>query len=970
MNRNTTGATPSQVGIASLLFFLSGWSALAYEVVWFKRASHLWGSSSLAMAAVVAAFLFGLGCGAWMFGRLADRSASPLRLYGLFELGIAFTAVLIPFEFGWFAQSAASLQLAAEGQPLLLAGVRFGLTFAMLGPPCLLMGGTLPLVIRQFTGPGRSLGRATAWLYATNTLGGAVGAWISGFYLLPSIGIGATGNLAVAANVAVGVGALALARRLGPPPLIVRQAAPLSSSGTGGPGLSAPALLLAAALTGYAALALQMLWTRQIVLVIGGSTYAFTATVTVFVLGLGGGSLLFRFLAPRRESLQAIVTGAALAVVLFTLAGLLAGPVLCEFAGEVRRLRGDATFDALLAAGIGAVYQGGATLGMGVLFPALVALARGGSEHPGRTVGSLYAANTLGALLGASTTSVLLLPELGSFLGFRIALICYILVLLVLFPPLRLPLNRAALAGVLASAVLLLVTWHAPDPRAMNLGRYLIGNQTSTDLLPTATVEFFEEGPTSNVLVLRTPPSPSMAGRPARDTNLTLRVNGKIDAGTGADMLSQLAFSYIPHMLRPDTREVLVIGMGSGTTAGASLLFGADEVVCCEIEPAITEAARLFAPHNHAPHDSERMRVVEDDGRSFVQATQETFDLIVSEPSNPWIAGVGNLYTAEFYAAANRRLKPNGLFAQWVQTYGFTPTEYTLVANTLLSVFPYCVLIRITDADTILIAGHRPILPSTGDALDTAQAIVDGSTDVQRDLAIYFRSTDVRSILLERVLLDETDLRRLIDEYGERLLNTDSNLRLEFDAPRRLFADPRSEARLMHAVHTVSTPRVVQNAFLDWSCGAGQVEALRNIKNRLFAGGYTDHARGIMQLALAFAPEDAELLADDLLFGQYETLLDFEIATTRLRSLSLFESYRLGKSLAQMGRVEEARTVLETLSLEAPDSATCWGSLGAVYAMLGLQAEAREALARAVALDPVSDLTLGLQATLEAELGR
>ena len=960
------------MGAASLLFFVSGWAALSYEVVWFKRASHLWGSSSLAMAAVVAAFLFGLGFGALVFGRLADRTPRPLRLYGLFELGIAVAAVLVPLELRWLSGYAATLQVSAAGHPLLLAAIRFGLTLLVLGPACMLMGGTLPLVIRRFAGPERDLGRATAWLYAINTLGGAAGAWISGFHLLPALGIVATGNLAVLANLGAGIGALALARRLEPRGLAggsqgVATAQAAATARDEGPRLSRALLLTCAALTGYAALALQMMWARQIALVIGGSTYAFTATITVFVLGLGAGSLLFRILAPQRQELQRMLSVASVIVVVSTLGGLTLGPALAEIAGEVQRLRANAVFDGFLAVGVAFAFQGIATLGMGLLFPALVALADDGGERAGRTVGSIYAANTLGAILGAATTAIVLLPQAGSFLGFRLALGCYVVVLVLLFPPLRLPVHRASLGGALACGVVLLATWKVPDPRAMNLGRYLMGNTSTADLNPMMEVHYFEEGATSNVLVMRAPQDlPDQRGR-VTTASLSLRVNGKVDATSGGDMDTQVGLAYFPRLLRPGAKKTLVIGLGSGTTAGASLLFGDSDVVCCEIEPAIIEASRLFSEVNHRPHESNRFRIVTDDGRSFVQGTEEVFDLIISEPSNPWLAGVGNLFTAEFYAAAKRRLSADGVLAQWVQAYATSPVEYALVARTVLSEFPYCVLVRVSDADTILLAAQRPLLSNDATVLDAAQQLVERTPAVARDLQTYFGTSDVRSLLLEHVILDEQGLGRFAEENGERVLNTDTNLRLEFDAPRQLFAGPLSMRRLTHAFHDVATPRVVQNAFLDWDCGADQIDALRVVKTRLFKLQEIEHAMAIVQLALAYAPDDPELMADSLLFEQFPNALEFEITAERLLDASLLEAYRAGSSLIQMGRAGEARIVLEALSERAPTSATCFASLATVYAVLGLTQESEQALLRANELDPLDDLARELKRAFDAE---
>src|SRR5262249_9191498 len=234
----TATARPGRRGAAywtaSTLFLFSGATGLAYEVIWFKRFSHVWGNSTLATAAVVASFLFALGIGARQVGRLADRLRSPLRGYGLCEIGIALLALPIPFEILLLLRLSAGIPAPLQAQPVLHSLVRVVFTFLIIGPPCVLMGGTLPLLIRQFTSPA-SPDRPTAWLYAINTLGAAAGCYVTGFYLLPAIGLASSNALAAALNLTIGVVAIVVSRRLlGAPPLAA-AGPPGPAPGAGGP---------------------------------------------------------------------------------------------------------------------------------------------------------------------------------------------------------------------------------------------------------------------------------------------------------------------------------------------------------------------------------------------------------------------------------------------------------------------------------------------------------------------------------------------------------------------------------------------------------------------------------------------------------------------------------------------------------------------------------------------------------------
>ena len=950
MDDGTERGSRATLAIASALFCLSGGTALVWEVVWLKRFSQLWGSSALALASVVAAFLTGLGLGALLFGLRADRMRRPLLAYALCEIGIGLLAILVPFAISLLFGVTVTLRAITGGSPLLLAVARYAVTLAVLGPPCVLMGGTLPLLVRHYRSVGRPLGESTAWLYAANALGAAAGAWLAGFHFLPTVGLAATGNVAVALNLLVGFAALAVARSL--PGAEVEPVPPTPT--TGGRRTPGP-ILVAAGMVGLGALMLQMLWARQMALILGGSTYAFSAMLALFVLGVGLGSLLFRVLRP---SAQAALAAAAALVVGGTLLGLELGTYLTFVVGAVRTMRTHAGFDTAISAGVGALTLGLPTLGLGLAFPALVQLV-GRGRGSGRAVGWVYGANTAGSIAGATFAGAILVPAIGSFLGFRIALLLVVGALVLVFPPVRLPARRESLLASAFCVLALVTTWRRADPRDMNMGRFLYGPEDARTAAWGTEPVYFHEGPTSNVLVLEGIAATGPPEAPPGTIPMHMRVNGKVDAANTRDMLMQLGQAYFARMIHPGACEVLVIGLGSGTTCGASLLFPDTRVLCCEIEPGVAAAARLFAPENHDPFASPDFELVLDDGRAFVQGADALYDLILSEPSNPWLAGVSNLYTVEFYEAVARRLKPGGLLAQWVQMYGLTPEQYALIVRTATSVFPDASLLRVSEHDTILIVGPSGAVPDRAD-LDAAQALVDGSAAVREDLLFWWGSTDVRSLLLEHLWLGRAELRALAASVGDGGVITDHNLRLEFDAPRDLFRGEGLRVETHRVLLAATDPRFRQKAFLNWGCGPEQVEALRGLKTLLFQEQLPAHASALVELALAYEPDDPELMTDRLLFGRPLPEPEFRALAERLLSLSPLESYRLGQSLAQTGRVEAALTVLEDLVVALPDSATAWSSLAAVYATLGREADARRAVEKAAALDPMNDLARGM----------
>src|SRR6185295_17020180 len=234
-------------------------------------------------------------------------------------------------------------------------------------------------------------------------------------------------------------------------------------------------------------------------------------------------------------------------------------------------------------------------------------------------------------------------------------------------------------------------------------------------------VLYYKEGAACNVIVTE------------HFIDRALAVNGKVDATSQGDMDMQLGIAYLPRFLRPEAKNVLVIGYGSGTTSGASLLFPGTKVTCCEIEPAVYGASDEFSRVNHQPDKNPNFKILFDDGRSHLQGTRDHYDLILSEPSNPWLAGVASLFTTEFYALCREKLGGRGVLGQWIQLYSFSDAEYALVIRTATSSFKYAALLRISSSDTVLLCSDAPILPDRA-TIDASQELLEALPAVRADL--------------------------------------------------------------------------------------------------------------------------------------------------------------------------------------------------------------------------------------------
>lgn len=923
---------------AATLFLVSGATALVYQLIWFKRLAHAFGSSSLAMTAVLAGFLLGLGLGALAFGPLADRLRRPLAGYGLLEAGIALYALAFGPILGLAEGGLRLLYPILEGLPLAQALVRLLAAFAVLALPCALMGATLPMLVRALAGPLRGLGLSTSWMYAANTGGAALGCYLAGFHLLPALGLVNTLHLAVAVNLLLAALALAVGMRAFERDPLPGRAADLAPPPA---GASVPArpLGLAALASGAAALILQLAWARQLSLVLGGTTYAFSAMLFVVLLGIGLGSLAApSFLARRRDPLP-VAVAIGLGVVATTLVGQACLPALTEWVGALRNLRGTHLGNAAVCVGASAILQFLPSFGAGLLFPLLVDATGAGPGGAGRAVGRIYAWNTLGTTLGAVLAHLALVPQLGTDGAVLVALALYLILVALLAqgraarPRWRV---RIGMAAAFAAAV-----WLAPrhDPLRIERGLYLYGYENrhvfvGVDLL------YHRAGASANVLVT------------GHGSERSLRVNGKVDASTlEIDQRTQLGTAYLPRFLHPSAQTVLVIGQGSGATAGASLLFPDTHVTVIEIEPAVVEASRLFESINHSPERSPAFRILVEDGRTHIAGTRERYDLILTEPSNPWIAGIANLFTREFYVLARRCLEPGGILGQWIQTYSLSEEEYVSVVLAILDVFENVALLRLSSGDTMLIASDRPLVPDAA-TLDRAQALVQAQPRVRADLMTTFRTDDVRSLIARHLLLDDSSVRALVGAAPQALMLTDGNLRLEYTAPQRLYHEPPSElgaslgARLLGYMDPLAYAHLLRAI----EAGPLQADAVVETASILRFQRHDRLARALLELALDLDPRNAYALAGLLALAPEDS---FDERLELLSESNPTLAHETALELARGERYGNALAIVERLQVGAPTSGTLERTRANLLERLGRREEAAAARALARELDPL-----------------
>src|SRR5437879_2130506 len=778
----------------SLLFFLSGATGLVYELLWVRLLYQAFGSTIESVTTVVAAYMGGLGLGAWLLGRRSDRHTRPAALYGRLEIAIGVFGLVSPFVLAL----AHRVYVGAAGAVGLGGGVsvalRFTLAALVLLVPTTLMGGTLPVLTRAFMGTERDrLKRSLGWLYGINTLGAVAGTALAGFFLIEYVGIRASLWATAAVHLGLGAAALALGRPLEPVPVpalaVDGPVAPVAPAAEAGRTLRRLGLGLLG-VTAFAALLHEIAWTRVLVMIVGGSTYAFTLVLLVFLLGIGlGSALVARRAAAASETAAdaALAQGvtAAGAALLFAFFSLLPRYIIAVFQaqswGAAQRL-------AALGLVIGGVVLVPA-IGMGMTFPLLTDLVAPGGSARGEDVGRAYALNTMGSIAGAVLTGFVLVVTFGTDLTLRLGLVVSAAAALALAAlaargvaersdqhrQLR---ARVLGAGVLASAGLVAalgaLRWSTPlidlgpanyarEPMDRAAVETFLGHRGARQLAyregRNATVSVWESGP----------------GR-------SLKVNGKADASDNGDMDTEIMLGLAPVAARPQASTALVIGYGSGVTARVLAdVPGMRRVRVVEIEPAVLAMSRFFEHVNDTVLARPGVSAVVDDARSALQLDRERYDVISSEPSNIWLAGVATLYTPEFYRIVRRRLADDGVFCQWVQLYQVPVPVVAGVVRNIRTVFPHVEVWFSSPGDVLIIGSLKPL---TYDAAWLARLVGPGGA--LGGLAREYLAVDAPDQYFGHLLLDSIGVARLVERAT--IVHRDDRPRLEFVAARRFLA--------------------------------------------------------------------------------------------------------------------------------------------------------------------------------------
>jgi len=749
-----------------VLIFLSGFAGLVYQVLWMKQLGLLFGSTSHAAAATLAAFFAGLAVGGWFWGRRGARMRNPLRAYAWLEAGIAATAMLYFVILALFYRLYPALYQHVDAGVMLLA-VKFALALLLIFPPAFCMGGTMPVMGQHVIRNLARFGVISALLYGVNTLGAALGAYLAGFHLPLWLGFNATCGGAMVITAGVAAAAFRLSQNTVPPAVVPKATAaavelPHNSKGRW-------PLLAVCFLSGFGVLALEVLWTRMFTQVLENSVYTFSVILVVVLVCLAGGALISSLLARLAVSPRYLLAGLLL---LGGTAVSLTPFIFMQMTDDLQILISMGTWgeyvllifrNVVLSIGLPALV-------LGTVFPFLMKAEERYAGSAGRSIGTLVSVNTVGAVLGALVCGFVFLEWLGMWRTMQVMAVLY------LFGALLFPLgwDGKGIAIKLCAVLMLLLQFSALDPSGLPIN-------SIDSMRPDEVILETWEGSDCTVAVAQ-----SRHG-------LSIKINSHYGLGSTGALMPQKMQADLPLMAYPQTESIFFLGAGTGITAGSALdpqFENVKRVIACELVPEVVTAAKKYMTNVNG-HDftgglfsDPRSRVMVEDGRHHLMASGERFDMINSDLFVPFRSGAGSLYSLEHFESVKASLNPGGVFFQWLPLYQLTEYEVMIIARTMLEVFDQVTLWRNNfqpGEEVIAMAGHRDAVPLAATDLDSRadkQIAVAGKG--VRDLANLSLPLNPQTILFFYGG-NLTAARELFDGYP---INTDDKPLIEYMAPR------------------------------------------------------------------------------------------------------------------------------------------------------------------------------------------
>ena len=797
--------------LVTVSFLISGFTGLVYETIWTRLMVRVVGASPLAVSLVLTVFMAGLGLGSWLAGRWIHkipRHRHILAGYGILELGIGLCGLVLPLLIDLTLPVFSLMYNQLYETYWLYNVLLLFMVMLLFLLPATLMGATLPLLGRFYTLRLNHLGRRLGRLYALNTIGAALGSLAAGFWLINRLGVDGALYAATILNVLIGFACIYAGLRW----KVVDRAPGSGSADVHGetdpllpnrpnPAFIRNATLLVFALSGFCAMAYEVIWTRLIELLIGPTVYSLSIVLAAFIGGLAIGSWVFGKLADRMGSpVWWLILTQLAAAVLALLTSQLLGNSQLFFAKLIHTFKDNFGLLSLLEVVILWTMMLPCTLFLGAAFPLATKIYTQSTRQLGRSVGFAYAVNTIGALSGSFLAGFLFIPVFGKESSLSllagIQLLGPLLLLVVLrrrsHPESRSTWVTAGFALLALALCFALPQWNRQTivrgmyHRLDSYERLLEGTGWLRSLVDDSILRpygsdyrlvYYGDGIGGFTTVVE---EMNTLG----EFDYYLSNSGKVEASSRGDLATQAMITHIPMLFHSNPKDVMVLGLASGMTAGEVLRYPVSHLDVLEISEQVVAASDFFKPWNNHVLEDPRTNLILQDGRAHLALTDRSYDVIISEPSNPWMAGLASLFSVEYYEVARARLNPGGIFMQWIHTYQMDWETFALMGRSFTEHFPDGMMMHVSRSSTdILLVGFRD---GRGPIFENAEAKLP-----ELDPHALVRIPDVR-VLADLVVTEDLEVM-----FGKGPLHSDRHPRLEFQAPMSIhWDDPLIQQRI------------------------------------------------------------------------------------------------------------------------------------------------------------------------------
>jgi spermidine synthase len=921
-------------------FFISGMTGLIYEILWTRMIGKIIGNSPFAVSIVLTVFMGGLGLGSYLASRYIDRRNTPgelVKIYGVLELAVGAYGLILPVLLILFKPLYALLYNHLFGHFLFYNLLTFtGCSFLLL-LPVTCMGATLPVLSRFYVtslpGIGASLGR----LYGINTIGGALGSLFCGFWIINFWGVWGSLAFAILLNTVIGFSSIYLASTLkkGPAPLV--DESPLAKEKPSYASVIGGGALVIFAVSGFCSMAYEVIWTKLLGLIVGPTTYSFTIVLVTFIAGLAFGSLLFGWLADRtgKPGLLLLYSQTAAALSALFISQVL-GDSQAFFAKLIFSFKENFTLLMIAKSGVLFSIMFLPTVFLGATFPLVGKLYTRSLGSVGKSIGFAYSINTAGAVLGSFCAGFILIPLLGKehslslltiFQLSTVLIVGSLMYLKTLGKAALIPLTLAVLFGGMAAAYyphwnrFLLSTgkyhrFNAPRLNGMGWMEALFKGDKIIAAPRVGDLVYFGDGIGGFTTVIK---HVDFLGK----AQYNLYNSGKADASSQpADMSTQTLLAHFPLLFHPNPKRVLVLGLASGISAGEALYYPIEKLDIIDINQQVVAASGFFRPWNNNVLSNPKTELIIQDGRAHMELTDHTYDVVISEPSNPWMAGLASLFTRDFFQLVKDRLDKDGIFVQWLHSYQIDWEDFALVGRTFHQVFPNSILVGTglygTTPDYMLVGFNG----NHGLNLDTAVRNFPGSRK-SGNIVLH----DPR--LLYSLIVSE-NLQKL---FGEGPVNTDNRPILEFSAPR-----------MIHVFNRAIPSRIAEDGALSGRTQSIVSEMNTNIDlqidRTIFTLSFNNPFRNMVDLSKATLEQRARYAAVLTDYCSKNVVEDFS-----------FESDPELQKMCVMAQIETMQNKLAV----SPEKDLLLTHLGNLYGLLKQPEKAVSFFRQAIAANPRFD---------------